>query len=123
MATPLFRQGASPNAKLFLYAVASVCVIAVDSRVRTLEPTRQVISTVLYPLQQLMLLPRAGLRCLWSPLLEQQMCIDSAEAESADRSAARATGPCVAAMGWQVAAPTIASPSRARITAAPSSSA
>lgn len=61
MATPLFRQGASPNAKLFLYAVASVCLIAVDSRVRTLEPTRQIISTLLYPMQQLMLLPRAGL--------------------------------------------------------------
>jgi rod shape-determining protein MreC len=60
MATPLFRQGASPNAKLFFYAVASVCLIAVDSRVRTLEPLRQGLSVALYPLQQAMLLPRAG---------------------------------------------------------------
>jgi rod shape-determining protein MreC len=71
MATPLFRQGASPNAKLFLYAVASICVLAVDSRVRLLEPTRQVISTVIYPMQQLMLLPRAGINAAGEWLEDQ----------------------------------------------------
>ncbi len=71
MATPLFRQGASPNAKLFLYAIASICVIAVDSRVRTLEPTRQIISTLLYPMQQLMLMPRAGLNAAGTWLEDQ----------------------------------------------------
>ena len=62
MATPLFRQGATPNTKLYLYAVASLCLIAVDSRVRVLEPTRQAISVALYPIQQSMLLPRAVLQ-------------------------------------------------------------
>ncbi len=61
MATPLFRQGASPNVKLFVYAIACVCLIAVDSRVRMLEPLRQSISVALYPVQQAMLLPRAAL--------------------------------------------------------------
>ncbi len=60
MATPLFRQGASPNAKLFVYAIACVCLIAVDSRVRMLEPMRQAISVALYPVQQIMLLPRSA---------------------------------------------------------------
>lgn len=60
MATPLFRQGASPNVKLFVYAIACVCLIAVDSRVRMLEPLRQSISVTLYPVQQAMLLPRAA---------------------------------------------------------------
>jgi rod shape-determining protein MreC len=60
MATPLFRQGASPNVKLFVYAIACVCLIAVDSRVRTLEPLRQGISVALYPVQQAMLVPRTA---------------------------------------------------------------
>ncbi len=59
MATPLFRQGARPSAKLFLYSVACVCLIAIDSRVKLLEPVRAFVSLVLYPVQQLMLLPRA----------------------------------------------------------------
>jgi rod shape-determining protein MreC len=58
MATPLFRQGATPNAKLFVYAIACVCLIAVDSRVRMLEPIRQAISVALYPVQLMMLMPR-----------------------------------------------------------------
>ncbi len=58
MATPLFRQGASPNVKLFVYAITCVCLIAIDSRVRVLEPLRQSISVALYPVQQAMLLPR-----------------------------------------------------------------
>ncbi len=58
MATPLFRQGATPNAKLFVYAIACICLIAVDSRVRMLEPIRQAISVALYPVQLAMLLPR-----------------------------------------------------------------
>jgi rod shape-determining protein MreC len=60
MATPLFRQGASPNVKLFVYAITCICLIAVDSRVRVLEPLRQGISVALYPVQQMMLLPRAA---------------------------------------------------------------
>ena len=59
MATPLFRQGASPNAKLYLYAVLCLCLIAVDSRIRSLETARQAISVVLYPIQQALLLPRS----------------------------------------------------------------
>jgi rod shape-determining protein MreC len=58
MATPLFRQGARPSAKLFLYSVVCVCLIAIDSRVKLLEPAREVISWALYPVQQFMLLPR-----------------------------------------------------------------
>ena len=71
MATPLFRQGASPNAKLFFYAVACVCLIAVDSRVRALEPLRQMVSVALFPIQQAMLLPRAGAQYLSTWLQDQ----------------------------------------------------
>ena len=58
MATPLFRHGATPNAKLYFYVVACICLIAVDSRVQVLKYVRPAIVTVLYPVQQAMLLPR-----------------------------------------------------------------
>lgn len=55
---PLFRHGISAAAKLFFFFVASVCLLAIDSRVRLLEPLRQVVSTALYPIQRALLLPR-----------------------------------------------------------------
>jgi rod shape-determining protein MreC len=88
MATPLFRQGATPNAKLFVYAIACVCIIAVDSRVRMLEPLRQSISVALYPVQQAMLLPRAALEYVGTWIEDQGEL--SARSERLERNASQA---------------------------------
>jgi rod shape-determining protein MreC len=60
MATPLFRQGAKPSAKLFLYSIVCICLILIDSRVQSLTVIRQTIGTVLYPLQKIMLVPQSA---------------------------------------------------------------
>jgi rod shape-determining protein MreC len=88
MATPLFRQGASPNAKLFVYAIACVCLIAVDSRVRMLEPMRQVISVALYPVQQAMLLPRSAVQYVGTWIEDQGDL--SQRADTLERQASKA---------------------------------
>jgi rod shape-determining protein MreC len=88
MATPLFRQGASPNAKLFVYAIACVCLIAVDSRVRMLEPMRQVISVALYPVQQAMLLPRSAVQYVGTWVEDQGDL--SQRADTLERQASKA---------------------------------
>jgi rod shape-determining protein MreC len=59
MATPLFRQGARPSAKIFIYSVVCLCLIVIDSRIQSLSIIRQAIATVLYPFQQTMLVPEA----------------------------------------------------------------
>jgi rod shape-determining protein MreC len=89
MATPLFRQGASPNAKLFVYAIACVCLIAVDSRVRMLEPMRQAISVALYPVQQAMLLPRSAVQYVGTWVEDQGDL--SQRADTLERQASKAT--------------------------------
>lgn len=61
MVTPLFRQGAKPSAKVFLYSIACVCLMLIDSRVQSLQLIRQTIGTTLYPLQRAMLLPQSFL--------------------------------------------------------------
>lgn len=61
MATPLFRQGARPSVKIFIYSIACLCLIVIDSRVQSLNVIRQTIATVLYPFQQTMLIPESVL--------------------------------------------------------------
>lgn len=89
MATPLFRQGASPNTKLTVYAVVCLCLIAVDSKLRVLEPLRQATSLILYPVQQAMLVPRTLMQeaGVW---IEDQGDL-SRRAQTLEKSAALAT--------------------------------
>lgn len=54
---PLFNQGVSARARLAFFAFLAVVLIVVDARVKALESVRAGVGAVLYPLQQLMLLP------------------------------------------------------------------
>lgn len=55
---PLFKQGASARVKVVTFALIAVALLIVDSRLRSLGMVRQVVGTVLYPLQVVALLPR-----------------------------------------------------------------
>jgi rod shape-determining protein MreC len=58
---PLFKQGASARVKVVFFAVLSIALLVVDSRINSLVRLRQAVTTVLYPLQMLALAPRDGL--------------------------------------------------------------
>jgi rod shape-determining protein MreC len=55
---PLFKQGASARAKMIVFAMISVALLLLDSRVGALSVARQAVGTVLYPIQMAALLPR-----------------------------------------------------------------
>ncbi|HVL58247.1 MAG TPA: rod shape-determining protein MreC [Burkholderiaceae bacterium] len=55
---PFFKQGPSANARLAFFAVLSIALLIVDTRLGALGPLRQGIGTVLYPLQRTLLVPR-----------------------------------------------------------------
>lgn len=55
---PLFNQGVSARARLAFFSFLAVVLIVVDARVKVLETIRVGVGVVLYPLQQLLLLPR-----------------------------------------------------------------
>ena len=55
---PLFKQGASARAKVVFFALISIALLLTDSHLRTLTVVRQVVGTVLYPLQVVALMPR-----------------------------------------------------------------
>jgi rod shape-determining protein MreC len=55
---PLFKQGASARAKVTLFALISIGLLVVDSRLQTLTVIRQVVGTALYPLQVAAMWPR-----------------------------------------------------------------
>jgi rod shape-determining protein MreC len=55
---PLFKQGASARAKMIVFAMISVALLLLDSRVGALSVARQAVGTVLYPMQMAALLPR-----------------------------------------------------------------
>jgi rod shape-determining protein MreC len=55
---PLFKQGASARVKVAFFALMSLGLLFADSRVHALTVIRQAVSTVLYPLQKLALMPR-----------------------------------------------------------------
>ncbi|HYD61351.1 MAG TPA: rod shape-determining protein MreC [Noviherbaspirillum sp.] len=55
---PLFKQGASARAKVVFFSLIALILLVADSRLRSLGPIRQVVGTVLYPLQVVALLPR-----------------------------------------------------------------
>jgi rod shape-determining protein MreC len=55
---PFFRQGPSARMRMLFFAVISIALILVDTRLRSLETVRKSFSVVLYPLQKATLLPR-----------------------------------------------------------------
>jgi rod shape-determining protein MreC len=57
---PLFKQGASARAKVVFFAVLSIFLLVLDSRLKSLERVRLVVGTVLYPVQMLAVIPRDG---------------------------------------------------------------
>jgi rod shape-determining protein MreC len=58
---PLFKQGASARVKMMVFACISIALLLADSRLHALTVVRQVVGTVLYPLQMAALAPRDGL--------------------------------------------------------------
>ncbi|MCC6532282.1 MAG: rod shape-determining protein MreC [Burkholderiales bacterium] len=56
---PFFKRGPSPAFRLGVFAMLSIVLMVLDARMRYLEPMRQAISVVLYPLQQLAAAPGA----------------------------------------------------------------
>lgn len=56
-APTLFKQGASPIARLALYSALALFLMVADTRFRVTEPLRQAVAMGLYPLQWLMLQP------------------------------------------------------------------
>ncbi len=55
---PLFKQGASARVKVIVFACISVALLLADARLQALATVRQVVGTVLYPLQMVALMPR-----------------------------------------------------------------
>ncbi|MPZ46599.1 MAG: rod shape-determining protein MreC [Betaproteobacteria bacterium] len=56
---PFFKRGPSPAFRLGVFAFLSVAIMVLDARFKYLEPARQTLSVVLYPLQQLVTAPVA----------------------------------------------------------------
>ncbi|MBC3932085.1 rod shape-determining protein MreC [Undibacterium curvum] len=59
---PLFKQGASARARAIFFAVLAIFLLVVDSRLKSLNLVRQVVGTVLYPVQMLAVLPSQAAR-------------------------------------------------------------
>ncbi|MDR7051769.1 rod shape-determining protein MreC [Duganella sp. 3397] len=76
---PLFKQGASARVKMTVFACISIVLLLVDSQMRTLGTVRQVVGTVLHPLQMVALLPRDaiyGAGDYFSSLAEMKKQVD-----------------------------------------------
>lgn len=61
---PLFKQGAPARVKVTVFALISVALLFVDSRLHALTAVRQVAATVLYPAQMAALMPRDALSAM-----------------------------------------------------------
>jgi rod shape-determining protein MreC len=54
---PFFKRGPSPAFRLGVFALLAVAIMVIDARFKYLEPARQTLSVVLYPLQQIVTAP------------------------------------------------------------------
>ncbi|MBC3862733.1 rod shape-determining protein MreC [Undibacterium jejuense] len=54
---PLFKQGASARARAIFFAILAIFLLVVDSRLKSLTLVRQIIGTVLYPVQMVAVVP------------------------------------------------------------------
>ncbi|WP_019142177.1 rod shape-determining protein MreC [Noviherbaspirillum massiliense] len=97
---PLFKQGASARVKVILFALLSLALLLVDSHMRSLTTIRQVVGTLLYPVQTAALLPRdaaymvggyfsslSGLQ-KENRLLKQQQVVNAQQLQEAQQLAA-----------------------------------
>lgn len=57
-----FKQGPPPGVRLAFFALLSLILLVVDSRMRALDTVRETVGVALYPFQRVMLLPRDGIR-------------------------------------------------------------
>ncbi len=55
---PLFKQGAPARVKVTVFALISIALLMIDSRLHSLATVRQVAGTILYPFQMIALVPR-----------------------------------------------------------------
>jgi rod shape-determining protein MreC len=55
---PLFKQGAPARVKVTVFALISIALLVIDSRMHALAAVRQVAATFLYPFQMVALMPR-----------------------------------------------------------------
>jgi rod shape-determining protein MreC len=55
---PFFRQGVSADVRLAAFALVAIALLVLDVRFAALASVRQAIGTVLFPIQQLLLVPR-----------------------------------------------------------------
>ena len=58
---PFFHRGPSPLARLAFFGFASIVLMFVDARYRTLEDVRHTAGIVLFPLQRLVRMPGQAL--------------------------------------------------------------
>ncbi|RPI45426.1 MAG: rod shape-determining protein MreC [Betaproteobacteria bacterium] len=56
---PFFKRGPSPAFRFGVFALFAVVLMVLDARLKYLEPARQAISIILYPLQQMAAAPGA----------------------------------------------------------------
>ena len=56
-APSMFKQGPSPLSQLVVYSAVALFLMVADVRFQVVEPVRQVVSTVLYPVQWAMVQP------------------------------------------------------------------
>lgn len=57
---PFFKRGPAPLAQLVFFCTLASLLLVADLRYKTLEPTRIMLGTALWPLQQAVMLPMAG---------------------------------------------------------------
>ncbi len=57
---PFFKRGPAPLAQLAFFVSLSMLLLVADLRYRTLEPTRLMIATAMWPVQKVVLLPVEG---------------------------------------------------------------
>lgn len=55
---PLFKQGASARARVVFFAVLAIFILVVDARLKSLTLVRQVLGSILYPIQMVAVMPR-----------------------------------------------------------------
>ena len=58
---PLFKQGASARAKVVFFSAFAILLLVVDTRLHSLGMLRQIVATVLYPVQMAAVVPRDAL--------------------------------------------------------------
>ena len=59
---PLFKQGASARAKVVFFSLIALMLLVIDARLQSLQLVRQLMGSVLYPLQMVAVVPRDLLR-------------------------------------------------------------